>query len=723
MATLTKDILDNISVIYRQEISASGNRLDELKSGLQKYIRRNLPEYAARCGAELFCFIYKQGGKRIFTNLVHRLMIIYLEDIGLAGISIWSIIDKFINQILYSFRGEVDKNGNIEINDLINDKITSEAALIYLIEYLSKLPHSRTLSHFHAVFFPTDSDIEEVLTSDLSNIREIRKTARSWKILPNPDVSILRELDELVKEENTEVRLVMIHLGTAILKQDPETAYECLLSLFDSETKTRSTVLKDEDTSFTCYRSSNSGSILNVILPVLCSCMKLLKVKQEGFLWEGDNNDVLPSNFLLLTRQWYKELEGTKEADLCLRLPILALSTFKKGKLNSRNVLGRIKLFLNVEDVFSDVGKDLEIHSYAIDMHTKKGRSLGKNKVDFVKEGVLVVNEDEKVIVDDYKEIYNRLKYKNNGIEYVEDVKKESDKFLLISRVQLTCSKSRPCTYLAKDKEKLRKRVLEKDEKDTIYFVKGPYLTKEEAELPFKISKLKSEIQDETLPYLEYKVLKLLPDLFEDVPLGTRKKIDKNNPAYFLVCKSLIQGEIDDIPTQEKSSKLWDNETVVDWDSVKKNNRLWQFSFSDITDIDLNIDREVLLCYYVLGLLWRYIIGIPDPADRNFIVNIIESDICNEEVCKTKTKVLLYSLDEENINNPTNYINALKGDRNKQVLLYIKKNWNILEQKLLLWKDKIFMTLIFDKKTTLPMLERVNNLLNKEENRIKLFKE
>lgn len=733
MTTLTADTLENISVIYRQEISASGNRLDELKSALQKYIRRNLPEYAARCGAELYCFVYKPQGKRIFTNLVHRLMIIYLEDIGLAGIAIWDQIDKFIDQILYGNRGEIDTSGNVEVLEEIEGSVSSEAALVYLIEYMSKLPHSRTLSHFHSVFIPTDSDIEEILDEDLSGIKEVRKRARSWKILPNPDVRISKSLFDLTKNENIETRNAMFHLGTAILNQDPETAYECLLSLLDTETKTRSTSLEEEDTKYTGTRASNSGSVLNIILPVLCVCMKILEVKQEGFTWKGEYSDFLPNNLLLITRKWYKELEGTKEADLSLRLVILAMSSYKKAILASRYILGKIKIHLDVEEIFSKVGEDLTIHEYAIDMHTRKGKQLGKNRVDFVKEGSYVVNEDAKVIVNDYKEVYNRLKYKHAGIEYKEEFKKESDKFLVISRVQLTCSKSRPCTYLAKDKEELRKTTL-KHNKNTIYFVKGPYKNREDAEVPLRLSKLKREInQPEQLPFLAYNVVKLLPDLFEDVPLGIRKNIDRTRPAYFLVCESLLQiDDEEEIPLQEKSSKLWDNETVVDWDAIKKEGKIWQFGFKDIIDPDIDIDRDELMFSYIVALFWRHIIGIPDPADRNFMVyrNSSSSSECNgEEVCiateeegEERKSIKLYSLDEENINAPSDYTAALKGDRSKLIILYLKKEWNRFEPIIKFWREKIFMTLEFDKKTTQSMLSRLGLLLDNKKHRETLFK-
>ena len=37
----------------------------------------------------------------------------------------------------------------------------------------------------------------------------------------------------------------------------------------------------------------------------------------------------------------------------------------------------------------------MEIDDYAIDMHTSAGRKMGKNKVDFIASGAVVVDEDK----------------------------------------------------------------------------------------------------------------------------------------------------------------------------------------------------------------------------------------------------------------------------------------------------------------------------------------
>ena len=86
---------------YRSEKSLRGYTLDVLKSALQKYVRRGDFERAKFALAELdlFSLAAKESprdSKRIRTNMIHRLMIIFLEDIGLGGIELWPRIDKLL---------------------------------------------------------------------------------------------------------------------------------------------------------------------------------------------------------------------------------------------------------------------------------------------------------------------------------------------------------------------------------------------------------------------------------------------------------------------------------------------------------------------------------------------------------------------------------------------------------------------------------------------------
>ncbi len=81
---------------YRKEKSFHGHSIDVLKSGLQKYVRRGNVEAAMYCLGELDLFSECEGGERIRTNMIHRLMTIYMEDIGLGGVKSWARVDELV---------------------------------------------------------------------------------------------------------------------------------------------------------------------------------------------------------------------------------------------------------------------------------------------------------------------------------------------------------------------------------------------------------------------------------------------------------------------------------------------------------------------------------------------------------------------------------------------------------------------------------------------------
>jgi len=54
--------------------------------------------------------------------------------------------------------------------------------------------------------------------------------------------------------------------------------------------------------------------------------------------------------------------------------------------------------------------KKMEIDDYAIDMHTSAGRKMGKNKIDFIASGAVVVNEDKEYFVQEWRDCYNKAK-------------------------------------------------------------------------------------------------------------------------------------------------------------------------------------------------------------------------------------------------------------------------------------------------------------------------
>ena len=83
---------------FRSERIWNGFSLDVLKSALQKYIRRSNVEMAYYVAMELDMFRHADGGKRILTNFYHRLMVIFIEDIGLGNYEAWQTVDSYIRK-------------------------------------------------------------------------------------------------------------------------------------------------------------------------------------------------------------------------------------------------------------------------------------------------------------------------------------------------------------------------------------------------------------------------------------------------------------------------------------------------------------------------------------------------------------------------------------------------------------------------------------------------
>jgi len=81
---------------FRNESTSHGWRLDEMKSGMQKYIRRGNQEKALYCVYQIDIFAdLGKVGERIRTNMIHRLMIIFIEDVGLGNYKLWKYLINY----------------------------------------------------------------------------------------------------------------------------------------------------------------------------------------------------------------------------------------------------------------------------------------------------------------------------------------------------------------------------------------------------------------------------------------------------------------------------------------------------------------------------------------------------------------------------------------------------------------------------------------------------
>lgn len=153
----------SMSTEFRREKSLNGLPLTVLKSALQKYIRRGILNKALFCAGELDLFAeannFKEG-ERIRTNFFHRLMIIFMEDIGNGNYHLWPIIaDKL--RILQQRRNRIRADEVRLLKEVVTMLCCSEKSrLTSCLEAIGELKRSD---------IPPNSIFTEVLQQDESN--------------------------------------------------------------------------------------------------------------------------------------------------------------------------------------------------------------------------------------------------------------------------------------------------------------------------------------------------------------------------------------------------------------------------------------------------------------------------------------------------------------------------------------------------------------------------
>ena len=125
-----------------------------------------------------------------------------------------------------------------------------------------------------------------------------------------------------------------------------------------------------------------------------------------------------------------------------------------------------------IESVFKNWGK-MEIDDYAIDMHTSAGRKMGKNKVDFIASGAVVVDEDKEYFEKEWRDGYNRAKKASFAAAVALRKKKEEAKMkkkTVVKKVKVVAEK--------KQEEKEEEKKSKKTEREKIRAAKYKLIKK-----------------------------------------------------------------------------------------------------------------------------------------------------------------------------------------------------------------------------------------------------
>lgn len=550
---------------FRNEISWNGFGSDVMKSGLQKYIRRGNIEKALFCAGELDLFKEAPDrGETIRTNFLHRLMVIYLEDV--ANLAILNTIYKKLDETIAE-RAFPEKRIKLKEEKLISD----------VVVLLCRSKKLRICSHIRAVFNP--------------------KYNTSALLSKYPSIKCL--WDEIEKNKK--------------IKGDKEDfVYNC--EMFSKYLKA-----KDILTVYYAFQISMSDTKLkNKIFG---------KSKPVWFIFKELMN---PFNQKTIEKfmKWYENHLGTiKESFLCWLIPLLlGLGVIPEGETVKFEV-----------DEFCEGweqnrrGDKFEVDDYVLDRHTRKG--TGKSLVEFAVNGAYVENEAE-FVNQLWKKFYEDGKRWEDGQEVIgeqeapqdsyipeEEFKnevvvpkpkrkrpkvasqpelkeplsplRETEEYEFLVRTQLNTSRSKQDVYFAKDHT------------GKLVVVKGPYKNMDQIYILQNHLEWKKA---NNIPYINFKVKEMIPDRWSDgIALGIRNTIDRTQKAYFIIFDSVIFEE--QIVKKKHSSKVWPETEVVDWSKIPLHFDYKERELSEQEMID-----------YVHNLLFRYLFGISDLADRNFLM-------------------------------------------------------------------------------------------------------
>jgi DNA-directed RNA polymerase subunit H len=561
-----------------------------MKSGLQKYIRRGIIDKALYCAGELDLFKDAPNealGEGARTNFLHRLMVIYMEDV--ENISLFDEVDRKMGE-LFNERQKADRSKEKE------ERLISE-----LVIRMGQSTKARMCSHVRAVFNPKYKSIHSMF----------------------PSIQVLwAEIEQNKTQQEMEPLEFHCAMFKKYLKEKSVLSVYYAFQIEASEQKLKK-------------------SLFGSLNPVF-------------FIFQQLISPLFPSKSERVNKfvQWYKKHIGKMgEGFMCWLLPLLhELEAIPLGQLPVDDGVAYQMTWDR-----NRAGVRMEIDKYVEDKHTSKGRQRKAGLIEFAFEGALVENQAD-FVNPLWKQFYEDGKRLDSGVvpegetavpamvpavpvmaqvappampsaspprkgpripkrmdtdEKVDDLpERESTAYDFVVRTQLTTMGTKMDVYFAKDKA------------GDLVVVKGPYSTRKEIDILVSNTEWKKKFN---LPYNHFEVRQLMPDRWpQGVPLGARNKIIRNQPAFFLVFESYI--EESQLQTIQKSSPLWPPTDVVDWEKIPFH-----------IDYKTRALTEQEMIDYVHALLFRYLLGISDYADRNFVLKdgrviSIDEDVENHEI-------------------------------------------------------------------------------------------
>lgn len=752
----------NVILKRRAELSIAGYKHDMLSSGTQKNIRRNNTRSALWTAIEWFLFSCADAKeselKGEITNLRKRLMICYLEDVGAANVALWKELDACIFNIAYDKAVDIATTGAILVNIVskmsqsYHTRLCSYLRTLYAI-YSDKqkyIDHQQYLKHFPYIESIYDYIKENETPEYLSLSIELQDKIRLINELINnskQNINLLDATDNSIQSLKASLNTILARqFYIAMIDGSPACFYYALLlsRRYVYGTKLGKKTFEDQlDTTKTGHGIS---LVFKQIERVYKECdlpIEYVAMSKKWYEHISHKEAFLAYFMPLMVICFNCKHDGTI------------------GGYVNFNEKWKSLFMYNLTEKSIDFQSDFVHTNIAADIHTNAGKNTGLTKKNydgiarFVEIGSYVENEFEvspaiSYTGKEYEQLKNYYKFtkilfidgggyekarryitaESNAIDVAEssmtsapnaisgatssmacttstalDSTDEQAVFKYIARPQVTTSVYKFDSYLA---------VIQKNHGifnagETV-FVKGPI----PADSRDIVDILKLFIKTKkilNLPYVDIEDIYLTvsnPESFfgEIANDGLKKsnaryagRITPNEKYLFLIYKNLCRGNIAtriygrDIGAGKELSAAWRaaNAKLVDFKQLP-NSR----PFSSATDL---LDDNILLAY-VFGLYFRYLFGIVDHADRNFMMSA----------------GILYSVDEENISiaTDTNFSNLTSQKK------FILNNWQKISSDidctLRQWRDKLINTNLYPADIHDKIIARLDILINNPKN-------
>jgi len=563
------------------DVTLHGMEFDILKSALQKYIRRGECEKAIWSAIELdwyrllelneneFQLAYqKQWGidsdklkseishaKANRTNLINRLRVIVVEDIGMANPLLPIQADKLLSEW---------ESGRQSMRAIVN-----------LTELLCRSPKSRFLSDLKGVYFlqpmPKNPQAEEI-NKLIRGVLGIKMPAGDGNSLED-NFSVA--LDKKSLDVFYWVRMLYLRENSL------DGLVKWIQNYIKNHTHITHVQIQAIDILFKWYK-------------------KMSHQEKPLYLYEAI--------LIILYHDWPMTVPPIPDLD--------TIDLYNKQRKS----------------------EPIQLEDYIFDIHTKKGRITEQNLYrKFAFEGSYVVNQDPRSwnelfriyyitnkLVLDFWDKNKQLPSKHDLELMVDDVRaqmhkfaprrlpnrfdSESTRFSNVLRAQLTCASYRSDVYFATDNVTGQQVV-----------VKGPLNPKSNIGANYMYLNEMKKLIDFNPIHIQ--VVELYPDLWEQVGLGIRNKLDLDKKYDFLIMQDVchLRGKRQLDAIEIKSSKLWP-ETHIYSSKLDKNNEC--ISITEISPKNRELSIQLLLAY-----AFRYIFKISDTCERNFMVNKVTQQV------------------------------------------------------------------------------------------------